>query len=319
MDMVVKEGIVVLSSSSSSSRMRFLISRTKTLFCYQPQHSSSNSRFLRNLLHSFHFHSTNSSGRSSSIDPNSYNYNTLDDNRVPATVITGFLGSGKTTLLNHILSSQHGKRIAVIENEFGEVDIDGSLVASHSSVSEDIIMVNNGCLCCTVRGDLVKMLLKLVKEKRDKFDHIVIETTDGVVTLVDSKHAMQHLNEVKPRFVVNEAVEQVAYADRIIFNKIDLVSEAELEVLTKKIKHINGLAQIKLAKFGSVDMDFVLGVGGYDLERFDSEAHLDSSCSVTHQHEAGHGHHTGHHHDHAHDSAVSSVSIVSEGTLDLDE
>ncbi|KAM4081509.1 hypothetical protein ACJW30_11G097300 [Castanea mollissima] len=135
-------------------------------------------------------------------------------------------------------------------------------------------MVNNGCLCCTVRGDLVKMLLKLVKEKRVKFNHIAIETTglakpapvietfcsnelvsrylklDGVFTLVDSKHAMQHLNEVKPRFVVNEAVEQVAYANRIIFNK-----------------HINGIAQIKLAKFGSVDMDFVLGVGVYDLQR----------------------------------------------------
>ena len=122
--------------SSSSSRMRFLISRTKTLFCYQLQHSSSNSRFLRNLLHSFHFHSTNSSGRSSSIDPNSYDYNTLDDNRVPATVITGFLGSGKTTLLNHILSSQHGKRIAVIENEVRTYSLPGlQKIVTHESLN----------------------------------------------------------------------------------------------------------------------------------------------------------------------------------------
>lgn len=249
----------------------------------------------------------------------------------------------QTTLLNHILTSQHGKRIAVIENEFGEVDIDGSLVASHSTASDDIIMVNNGCLCCTVRGDLVKMLLELVKKNRDKFDHIVIETTglakpgpvietfcsdelvsryvklDGVVTMVDSKHVLQHLNEVKPRFVVNEAVEQVAYADRIILNKIDLVSEEELKGLTMRIKHINGMAPIKLAKYGSVDMDFVLGVGGYDLERIDSEVHVDNSCGSMHQHGTTQEHHQRHHHNHVHDSAVSSVSIVFEGMLDLDE
>uniref|UniRef100_A0A2N9J2I5 CobW/HypB/UreG nucleotide-binding domain-containing protein n=1 Tax=Fagus sylvatica TaxID=28930 RepID=A0A2N9J2I5_FAGSY len=215
-----------------------------------------------------------------------------DDHRIPATIITGFLGSGKTTLLNHILTAEHGKRIAVIENEYGEVDIDGSLVAAKTTGAEDIVMLNNGCLCCTVRGDLVRMIAELVNKKKGRFDHIVIETTglanpapiiqtfyaedqvfndvklDGVVTLVDAKHAALHLDEVKPKGIVNEAVEQIAYADRIIVNKTDLVGEPEIATLVQRIRNINRMADLKRTEFGKVDLDYVLGIGGFDLESY---------------------------------------------------
>ena len=180
------------------------------------------------------------------------------DRRMPVTVLTGFLGSGKTTLINHILTAQHGKKLAIIENEFGAVGIDDALLAKNAKLQaegEEIIIMMNGCICCTVRQDLVLVLNRLqdrIASKKLNIDGVIIETTgladpapvaqtffleesvkehfrlDGIVTMVDAKHVEQHLDEEKPEGAENEAVEQVAFADRILLNKIDLVSPSDL-------------------------------------------------------------------------------------------
>jgi G3E family GTPase len=203
------------------------------------------------------------------------------DGRVPVTILTGFLGSGKTTLLNRILTENHGKRIAVIENEFGEIGVDQELVIN---AEEEVFEMNNGCICCTVRGDLIRILGNLMKRK-DRFDYIMVETTgladpgpvaqtffvddemqsrvalDGIVTLVDAKHVWEHIDDS------DEAKEQIAFADVILLNKTDLVAPEDLDKLEARIKGMNSAARIYRTRDAAVDLDNVLNLGGFNLER----------------------------------------------------
>jgi G3E family GTPase len=201
--------------------------------------------------------------------------------KLPVTVLTGFLGSGKTTLLNRILTENHGLRIAVIENEFGEVGIDHELVIN---ADEEIFEMNNGCICCTVRGDLIRIIGSLMK-RRDQFDHILIETTgladpgpviqtffvddemkdkltlNAIVTLVDARHLPLHLDSSE------EAVKQIAFADSILLNKTDLVTPAELDALEARIKAVNGVAKLQRCQNADVPVAAVLDIGGFNLDR----------------------------------------------------
>ncbi|KRA56354.1 cobalamin biosynthesis protein CobW [Caulobacter sp. Root655] len=240
--------------------------------------------------------------------------------KIPVTVLTGYLGAGKTTLLNRILTEEHGKRYAVIVNEFGEVGIDNDLVVG---ADEEVFEMNNGCVCCTVRGDLIRVLQGLMKRKGG-FDAIIVETTgladpgpvaqtffvdddvkartylDSVTAVVDAKHILLRLGDSK------EAVEQIAFADQIVLNKTDLVSEDDLRHVEARIKRINPLAPIHRAQRSNVPLEAIIGKHSFDLERitelepeFLNPGH--GEAGHVHDEHCGHDHHGHDHHHHGHD------------------
>ena len=259
-----------------------------------------------------------------------------DSEKTPVTIVTGFLGSGKTTLVNYILKAQHGWKICVVENEFGEVQIDGDLVNENIASREDIITMDNGCVCCSVRGDLVRTFGMLVARRKD-FDAIIIETTgladpspicftfssnaliqdnfriDSVVCLVDAKHIDIHLDDVKPDDSINEAEHQIAFADRIVLNKIDLVTSQELSDVEDRIKSMNSFATLVRTERSKAPLDQILGIGSFSLDKCVeinpegmSDIKAEDEAEAAGIANAGHVHdeHCTHDHDHDHDACT---------------
>ena len=263
----------------------------------------------------------------------------LSSDKIPVTVLTGYLGAGKTTLLNRILSEPHGKKYAVIVNEFGEIGIDNDLVIG---ADEEVFEMNNGCICCTVRGDLVRILDGLMRRK-GKFDAIIVETTgladpapvaqtffvdenvgrktklDAVVTVADAKWLNDRLKDAP------EAKNQIAFADVILINKTDLVSPEQLDEVEARIRGINPYAKVHKTERAQIPLSEVLGRNAFDLDRIlDIEPEFLEGDGHDHHHDHDHGH--DHHHEprrgglkHYHDEEMQSVSLRSDKPLDADK
>ena len=262
--------------------------------------------------------------------------------KIPVTVLTGYLGAGKTTLLNRILSEPHGKKFAVIVNEFGEIGIDNDLVVN---ADEEIFEMNNGCICCTVRGDLVRIIDGLMRRK-GKFDAIIVETTgladpapvaqtffmdeqvgaktklDAVVTVADAKWLKDRLKDAP------EAKNQIAFADVILVNKTDLVTKDELADVEARIRSINPYARLHHTQRSQIAIDEVLGRNAFDLDRIleiePEFLHGDGHDHHHHDHDHHHGHGHDHHHHHGglkhyHDEDMQSVALKTDKPLNPDK